>query len=86
MGEKRSHMLLPITNLKPMKVKIKWTDVKQKLLKEITRIVSHDTLSDYTYFNKQFEIHTNAIDLKLGAFIIQEGEPINFYSRKIKGP
>ena len=33
-------------------------------------------------FNKLFEIHTNVIDLQLGAVISQEVKPIAFYNIK----
>ena len=62
-----SHILHPLTALTLPKVKLKWTDVEQKVFDEIKRTFAHDTLLPYPYFNKQFEIHTDACDHQLGA-------------------
>ena len=45
--------------------------------------MSHNNLSSYPYFNKQFGIYTDARNFQLGAFIIQDGKVITFYSRKL---
>ena len=44
--------------------------------------MERDTLLTYPDFNENFKIHTNASDLKLGAFILRKGKPIALYSRK----
>ena len=38
----------------------------------------------YPDFNAPFEIHTDALKLKIGAVISQKGKPIAFCSRKMK--
>ena len=53
-----------------------------KIVEEIKRIVSHNTLLAYLYFNERFEIHTDDRNFHIGAVMIQEGKPIAFYSRK----
>ena len=35
----------------------------------------------YPHFNAPFEIHTNAYKLKIGVFVSQKGNPIDFYSK-----
>ena len=45
--------------------------------------MSLNTLLDYTDFNEEFKIHTNASDLQLGEVISQKGKPITFYSKKL---
>ena len=57
-------MLASLTNIMFSKVKFKWTKNEQDSFKEIKRIVACDTLSDYTDFNEEFKIHTNASDFE----------------------
>ena len=78
----RSHMLAPLTKLTSIKINLKWTQVKQDAFKEIKRVVARDTLLTYLYFNETFKLCTDASAFQLGAVIIQEGKPIDFYSRK----
>ena len=56
------------------------------MFKEIKRTVARNILLAYTYFNKQFEIYTNASDLQIGPVISQEVKPIALYSIKLTGP
>ena len=42
-----------------------------------------DTLSTYPYFNEEFKMKTDAIDLQLGSIISQRGKLISFHSRKL---
>ena len=85
MWTKRSHLLQPLNVLKSNTVKFKWTDVEQKTFDEIKRIVVCDTLLIYPYFNKYFDIHTDASDFQLEAVIIQDGKPLSFYICKLTG-
>ena len=57
--------------------------VEQNDFDKIKRIVARDTLSTYPDFNETFKICTDASALQLGAFIIQKGKNIVFYSRKL---
>ena len=66
-----------------MKVKFKWT--KKKTFNEIKRIVAHDNLLTYTEFNKEFKIHTDDSDFKLGAVIIHKVKLIALHIRKLTG-
>ena len=47
-----SHMFAPFNKWTYSKVKFKWTEVKQKSLEAIKRIVECNILSAYTDFNK----------------------------------
>ena len=85
MWPRRSHALLPLTKLTYIKRKFKWTEFEQDDFNEIKRIVAHDTLLNYQYFDETFRIHTNASAFQLGAVIIQKVEPIALYSRKLTG-
>ena len=59
-----------LTNLPSSKVKLKWTEIKQKVFKEIKRIVDRNILLAHTDFSKEFKIYTNARSLQLEAIII----------------
>ena len=60
MCAKRSHLLHPLTELTSHKVKFKWTNLGQKKIDDIIRLVSQDTLLAYPDFNSRFDIHTDA--------------------------
>ena len=51
---------------------------------QMKSLIATDTLLNYPDFIKQFEIHTDASLLQLGACISQGGKPIAFYSRKLQ--
>ena len=59
-----SHILQTLTAMTTIKVKVKWTDVKQQVFDKIKRIVARDTLLIYPDFNERFDIHTDASDFK----------------------
>ena len=82
MWARHSHTLSPLTCITSSKLKFKWTKIKQDDFDQIKRIIAWNTLSSYPYFNEEFYIHTYASYFQLGAFIIQKGEPIAFYSEK----
>ena len=76
-------MLASLTKLMYIKMKFKWTQVKQDAFDKIKWIVARDTLSIYPGFNETFKIHTNDSAFQLVSVIIQKGKPIAFYSRKL---
>ena len=78
-----SHTLAHLTILMSIKRNIKWVQVEQDAFDEINRIVAHNTLLTYPYFNETFKIHTDASVFQLGAVISQKGRPISFYSNKL---
>jgi hypothetical protein len=47
-------------------------------------IMAKETLVTFPDFTKEFEIHTDASKLQLGACISQDGKPVAFYSRKLQ--
>ena len=47
-------------------------------------LIAKETLLTYPDFTKEFEIHTDASKLQLGACISQEQRPIAFYSKKLQ--
>ena len=65
------NFLHPLTALTSNKLKFKWKDVEQKTFDEIKRIVACNTFLAYFYFNKRFDIHTDASYYQTGAVIRQ---------------
>ena len=86
MWEIRSLLLQPITALTSNKIKFKWAYVEQKVLNEIKRIITHNTLLPYLDFNKLFDIHKDYSDFLIVSVIIQGGKAIAFYSHELTGP
>ena len=78
-------MLALLTKITSNKIKCKWTKIKQDTFNRIKRIVACDTLLTYPDFNEAFKIHTYSSTFQLGAFIIQKGKTIAFYSIKLTG-
>ena len=83
MWSRRPHLLHPLTALTSPKVNFKWTNVEQKAFNEINCTFAQDTILAYPYFNKPFQIHTDASNHQLGVVIRQEGKPTAFHSRKL---
>ena len=83
MWGKRAHAPAPLTQIFSMQVKFKWDDLKNYYFIDMKKIVGHDVLFYYPNFSERFIIHTDAIKKYLGGVIIQNGDPIAFYSLKL---
>jgi transposase InsO family protein len=79
----RSHLLAPLSALTSVNVRWKWTDEHQTAFDQMKALIAKETLLTYPDFSKEFEIHTDASKLQLGACISQGGRPVAFYSRKL---
>ena len=84
MWPQRSHLLAPLSSLTSSKVKWKWTPEHQESFDKMKALMAKETLVTFPDFSKEFEIHTDASALQLGACISQEGKPVAFYSRKLQ--
>ena len=62
---------------------IEWTPEWNKEFWLMKLLIAKDTILAYPYFSKKFTIHTEASDVQLGAVIMEEGKPLDFYSRKL---
>ena len=67
-----------------MKVKWKWNPEHQLAFEQMKALIAKETLLTYPNFSKEFEIHTYASKLQLGACISQQNKPVAFYSRKLQ--
>ena len=85
MWARYSHTLATLTKITSTKVNFRLTEIKQDAFNEIKRITACNNLLTYPDFNEEFNFHTDTIKFKLGVMIIQKGETIAFYSRKLTG-
>jgi transposase InsO family protein len=84
MWPQRSHLLAPLSSLTSVKVKWKWTKEHQDAFEQMKALIAKETLLTFPDFSKEFEIHTDASKLQLGACVSQNGKPVAFYSRKLQ--
>jgi RNase H-like domain found in reverse transcriptase len=47
-------------------------------------LIAKETLLTFPDFSQEFENHTDASNLQLGACISQNGKPVAFFSRKLQ--
>jgi hypothetical protein len=80
----RSHLLAPLSSMTSAKVKWNWTPECQDSFEKMKAIMAKETLVTFPDFTKEFEIHTDASKLQLGACISQGGKPVAFYSCKLQ--
>jgi hypothetical protein len=72
----RSHLLAPLSSLTSSKVKWKWTTEHQESFDKMKSLIAKETLLTFPDFSKEFEIHTDASKLQLGACISQNGSQL----------
>ena len=84
---KCSEMLAPLMELTkggPKKYfPIKWTTACTKSFQQINSLISKETIFAYPGFSKTFMIHIDALNVQLGAVIMQEVKLLAFYSQKL---
>ena len=82
MYPRRSDILAPLTAMIG-KRSLKWTSDCQKAFDQMKALMARDAFLKYPDHNKPFHIYCDASDLQLGSVIIQDGQPVAFYSRKL---
>jgi len=81
MFPRRSDIMAPLTNLTGSK--FIWTSKQQQAFDKMKAVIAHDVLLCYPDHNKPYHIFVDASDYQLGAVIIQDNEPVAFFSRKL---
>ena len=61
-----------------------WHDRQQAAFDTFKSVMAADCLNAYPDYNKPFEIYTDASDYQLGAAIIQDKQPIAYWSRSLQ--
>lgn len=74
-----SQIMRLLTDLCSSKRLFTWTEIHTKALEEIDRTY----LLTFPNFSKSFEIFTDISDLQIRAVIMQENQPIVFFSHKM---
>ena len=88
----RAHIMAPLTDLQGIpKDKQRhflryWTPTHDQAFEETKRMVAREVLLRYPDPNKPFVIESDASDKQIGAVILQDNQPVAFYSRKLTGP
>ena len=79
---RRSHILVPFTNLTglPKKAKLEWTEELDLAFKRVKAIIVQDILMSFPNHNIPFDIYTDSSDYQLGACLMQNGKPVAYYS------
>ncbi|KAL7475952.1 hypothetical protein ACHAW6_001843 [Cyclotella cf. meneghiniana] len=80
-----AHILKPLTDHSGLKMHgpILWTPDIQILFDKIQMLMAADALTAYLDHNKCFNVYSDASDYQLGACIVQEGQPVTYFSLKL---
>jgi hypothetical protein len=80
-----SELLVPLTSLIPIGVKFERHSSHQQAFDKVKIVIETEVLLCYPDFNEPFlfHLHTDASDHHWGGLIMQDEQPIDFYSRKL---
>ncbi len=60
-----------------------WAEVHQKALDDVKATIAKEVVLAYPYFDKVFEIYTDASTKQLGSVMTQSNRSLAFFSRKL---
>ena len=79
---RQAHLLAPLNELTGNKP-FSWDNRKQQAFNQMRALMTSNCINKYPNYTKAFCIYTDMSDYHLGAAIIQNGEPIAYYSKKL---
>ncbi len=84
MWPSHAHILKPLTDQSGLKKKplLSGQMKCKKVFNKMRLLMAANALAAYPNHNKRFDVYTDASDFQLGACIIQEGRPVDYFSRK----
>jgi hypothetical protein len=62
---------------------LNWTDDTQHAFNKTKLLMTADVLSTFPDCNKHFNVYTDSQDYQMGACIMQDGQPVAYYSKKL---
>ena len=85
MWPSRAHILKPLTDKSGLKNKyrLKFMDEMKKSYNKMRLLMAADALATYPNHNNSFDIYTEASYFQLGACIMQDGQPVTYFSRNL---
>ena len=83
--QKKMQAILDLRLPTTLKGLISFLAIHQKAFDDIKRIMTKKINLNDPKFDLPFNIHADASDRQLGAYISQGGKPLGFYSRKQSG-
>jgi transposase InsO family protein len=83
MFQKRSHIMVPLTELVSKNVPFRWTARQQAAFEEMKRTISRKVLLSFPDYSKRFEMYIDASDRQIGAVLKQGTKTLAFFSKKL---
>ncbi|KAG0424754.1 Retrovirus-related Pol polyprotein from transposon, partial [Dictyocoela muelleri] len=82
-----SSICAPLTNLTKKYSKFIWSELEEKAFVKLKELLSSSPILIHPNFNNPFKLHTDVLDLAIGAVLTQESngvdKPIAYFSRKL---
>ena len=83
MFPRRTQVLNPLTALTRDDTPFRWGKTEEDAFIEMKAILASDCMNAYPDLNKPFDIVCDASDYQLGSCILQDGRPIDYWSKRL---